>query len=658
MPLKLFLAVAALLVPAHAAVCSFDDLPTEPSQQAGTLPANYCGFNVLDTYGNSDQKVYFSGSWYGVLPHSAPNALLTSPGNGGLQLAFTNGAGVTFSGFWVYTAPTGCWSASVKSCGAATVGYYQHLNDGNSYSGSAVVQPGTFTFIASGYNGTAATNRVLISYCGVNGYDTCADPAMPLSMSIDDISFTGICLSPSLSPPSPQIFPTAGGTGSISVTENAGCSWSVSGAPAWLTINSGGGGTGNGTVRFTVAPNSGLERQATLSIGAQSYVVDQNGTITFTASDAAGNQTGVLNGSSIGVNGTGWPSMGGKVSIYVGANPNPSATFSPPSFESALPAKISFDPKGSPPCTIQIKAVQGTLSRTVTLSGSFLGKLMLADNPSGGAVFRARGLQGSAPAISVGDAICADTAGDTPFGYIETVVPGAAAVFESNSYGAPFGNTTEAPDVGGGVFSVADLEENIVVLGNVDIGPGKALTLPLGGGRSVTLPSHASQPMPGYFPLSVETRSQTIAVPDVADEDLTGYVTAILPLFVDGSMKLDNAALYAESNLSLLRGLSGNGGVFAYGDLTIAAPVNLTSDFQNALLSYTGNIIFKMPEPGDANHDGVVNCADYTLVKGALGATPGSANWSPALDMNADGVVSALDLAIVTQNLPAGTKCQ
>jgi len=50
-------------------------------------------------------------------------------------------------------------------------------------------------------------------------------------------------------------FPQAGGQVSIDVTTNAACSWRAAGLPPWLTVSSGGSGTGSGTVVLQAAPN-------------------------------------------------------------------------------------------------------------------------------------------------------------------------------------------------------------------------------------------------------------------------------------------------------------------------------------------------------------------------------------------------------------------
>src|SRR6185436_15951154 len=79
-------------------------------------------------------------------------------------------------------------------------------------------------------------------------------------------------------------FMAAASSGSINVTCAAGCTWSVSGVPTWVTINSGNGGNGNGTVNYSVATNtSTTSRGATLTIAGQAYSVTQSGAIVPTS---------------------------------------------------------------------------------------------------------------------------------------------------------------------------------------------------------------------------------------------------------------------------------------------------------------------------------------------------------------------------------------
>jgi hypothetical protein len=67
-----------------------------------------------------------------------------------------------------------------------------------------------------------------------------------------------------------------GGTFSFAVTATATCPWNaISSAPSWLTPMNG-SGISNGTVTYTVAPNPGPPRTATISLGGQTFTVNQS----------------------------------------------------------------------------------------------------------------------------------------------------------------------------------------------------------------------------------------------------------------------------------------------------------------------------------------------------------------------------------------------
>jgi subtilase family serine protease len=79
----------------------------------------------------------------------------------------------------------------------------------------------------------------------------------------------------SLSPAS-QSFGSAGGMGSVAVTSPAGCNWTAASNDSWVTITSGAGGSGDGTVSYSVASNAVTSsRSATLTIANQSFTVTQ-----------------------------------------------------------------------------------------------------------------------------------------------------------------------------------------------------------------------------------------------------------------------------------------------------------------------------------------------------------------------------------------------
>jgi hypothetical protein len=70
--------------------------------------------------------------------------------------------------------------------------------------------------------------------------------------------------------------PAGGGTFTVNVTADAACSWTASTPSDFISITSGGSGTGNGAVTFNVAAGSGA-RTGTLNVAGQTVTVTQGG---------------------------------------------------------------------------------------------------------------------------------------------------------------------------------------------------------------------------------------------------------------------------------------------------------------------------------------------------------------------------------------------
>jgi len=103
----------------------------------------------------------------------------------------------------------------------------------------------------------------------------------------NEVVYTVPPCSYTLSPTSAS-FPASGGSGSISVNTQSGCNWNTSGTPSWISILSG-SGTGNGTMSYTVAPNTGTtDRFSTLTVAGQIFSVSQKGVAVFTVTASAG----------------------------------------------------------------------------------------------------------------------------------------------------------------------------------------------------------------------------------------------------------------------------------------------------------------------------------------------------------------------------------
>jgi hypothetical protein len=77
--------------------------------------------------------------------------------------------------------------------------------------------------------------------------------------------------------PTRKLFKAAGGTGYVNVTAESICSWTAETDVNWITITSDGSGTGNGTVSYSVAPNTTRKpRKGTMTIAGETFPVWQS----------------------------------------------------------------------------------------------------------------------------------------------------------------------------------------------------------------------------------------------------------------------------------------------------------------------------------------------------------------------------------------------
>ncbi len=103
-----------------------------------------------------------------------------------------------------------------------------------------------------------------------------------------DISFTQNSPCPASLNPATQSVPEAGGAFTTAFTTAAGCAWTATSDASWLTISSAASGTGDATIAYAVAANTGAARTGhiTLAAGASTaqLTVNQSGTGALTAS--------------------------------------------------------------------------------------------------------------------------------------------------------------------------------------------------------------------------------------------------------------------------------------------------------------------------------------------------------------------------------------
>jgi hypothetical protein len=162
------------------------------------------------------------------------------------------------------TTQAGCpWSASESSS-------WITITAGSSGTGS-----GTLAYSVSSNSGSSSRSDVLT----VAGQ----------TFTVTESGQTPICTY-SISPAN-QSFSASGGSGTVNVTTQDGCTWSVSESSSWIAITAGSSGTGPGAVTYSVSSNSGSSsRSDVLTVAGQTFTVTESGqtpACTYTLSPAS-----------------------------------------------------------------------------------------------------------------------------------------------------------------------------------------------------------------------------------------------------------------------------------------------------------------------------------------------------------------------------------
>jgi hypothetical protein len=106
--------------------------------------------------------------------------------------------------------------------------------------------------------------------------DGALHPQVVHTVEVQDVGSCGASCTYSINPTS-RDFPYIGGTGSISVATQAGCSWNTFVASGWITVTAGQSGVGPGTVEYLVDANTGPVRSAGISVQGKTHTINQEG---------------------------------------------------------------------------------------------------------------------------------------------------------------------------------------------------------------------------------------------------------------------------------------------------------------------------------------------------------------------------------------------
>jgi hypothetical protein len=550
------------------------------------------------------------------------------------------------------------------------------FSDGATALGSASQTSSPYTFSASSLG--VGSHTLTASYGG---------DARSLGSTSSSITITvnpGACTY-TLSPTSVSL-PGSAVTGSVSVTTQAGCTWTATSNQTWLTVTSGASGVGNGTVDYSAAVNSGVSRSATLAIAGQSFPVIQAPLINFVLYSTTYPGSGTSPNSLLTVATSGAQQLVGQPGqaaslLWLTANPVDSLLYGTGPGGSTL---YTINPNsGAISGTVTLSQSVGAIAASAQgtlygLSGNTLGTINTATGQfsSVGTVSLAPGYNLEGMAFSPGGTLYAVT---VTFGTFDqqliTLDPATGAVVSDlgSLGGLDVGDITYAPDgnIYGTNFSYYLLKIDPQTLSNTAVGNGTFGGL--GGIAAISVPSTTlngfqggSASSPISLPSGTPVTGVTGTISGTGSEE---YYELSWP----GGPFSATAAITSTPNsgASYLFSLGVAGSCNSLGSATLNANDSYIGTITSSNLS-AGNycigidandssdptfaITFSTPVTGttlscNVTGNTTVGVADVQLIiSEALGVA------QPANDLNADRVVNVTDVEIVL-NAALGQAC-
>ena len=190
----------------------------------------------------------------------------------------------------------------------------------------------------------------------------------------DEVTYTTLGTY-SLSPTS-QSFNTSRGQGSVSVTTQSNCSWSVTNNYPWITIISGGSGIGSRQVNYSVSANTSTSsRTATLTIAGRAFTITQQGTATYFITATAGT------GGSISPSGPVVVNRGASQNFTITANTD--YVIADVKADGVSVGAVSSYTFSNVTANYTIEASFSTVTYTLTIAKSGTGRGTVTYNPPG-----------------------------------------------------------------------------------------------------------------------------------------------------------------------------------------------------------------------------------------------------------------------------------
>ena len=120
---------------------------------------------------------------------------------------------------------------------------------------SSTTGPANVTLVVAAAGGTPRSANILVA-----GNSVTVNQAATCSYAIN---------------PGGQAFTASGGSGTVTVTAPAGCTWSASNTLPSVSFTGGSSGSGNGVLSFLVAANAGTDLSGTFTVAGLSFDVEQ-----------------------------------------------------------------------------------------------------------------------------------------------------------------------------------------------------------------------------------------------------------------------------------------------------------------------------------------------------------------------------------------------
>lgn len=246
----------------------------------GAGAANNQAVNVTGPIGCAWTAVSNATSWLTIT--TAPN----DSGNGTVRFNAAANTGAPRNGTLTIAGQTVTVSQAAAACSytasptsfdvsAATGSRTVNVTSGSSCSWTATKSPdATWITITSGASGSG-NGSVGFSFTANNGT---VGRSATLTVAGQTVTVTqaGVECNLTVSPLTFSINSGASNNESVTVKGPIGCAWTaVSNAPTWITITTAPTDSGDGTVRFNVAANTGSAREGTLTIAKQTVTVSQ-----------------------------------------------------------------------------------------------------------------------------------------------------------------------------------------------------------------------------------------------------------------------------------------------------------------------------------------------------------------------------------------------